>query len=182
MVDMALTLTHGLPGALGFLHLNDCIRRFPTGRESPLHLLCIEWVAAAIMMHDMSKLYWGVNRSRSEVPENPYLGLDFDRDPLSALVTLVDVIQDFERPAATFGRCSCQERQPVTLMYDTGCSETELTLDADNMTINYQMNDAELRATKRRLLSKEKHEYFDSQYGYLGMGSLGIRTVQTYAS
>jgi hypothetical protein len=181
LTDAALTLTHGLPGALGFLHLNDCVRRYPTGRESPLHLLCIEWAAAAIMMHDMSKIYWGAARSHSGVPENPFLRLDFGRDPLAALVTLVDLLQDFERPAATFGRCGCQERQPVTLMYDTGCSETEMTLDADVLTVNYKMNDEQSRAAKRRSLDKERHECFDSQYGYLNVGSLGIREVRSLA-
>lgn len=182
MVDMALTLTHGLPGALGFLHLNDCVRRFPTRRESPLHLLCIEWAAAAIMMHDMSRLYWGIKRPRSEVPENPFLRLDFDRDPLSALITLVDIMQDFERPAAKFGMCGCQNRQPVTLMYDTGCSETELSLDRTALTLKYKMNDEQSRAAKRRLLDKERYECLDIQYGYLNLHSLGIEDVHTVAS
>src|SRR5690606_19673947 len=72
LTDKALTLTHGLPGALGFLHLNDCVRQYPSQRESPLHLLCTEWVAAAIMMHDMSKIYWGRGRAALATPENPF--------------------------------------------------------------------------------------------------------------
>jgi hypothetical protein len=174
MVDTALTSTHGFPGALGFLHLNDCIRKYPSQRQSPLHLLCVEWAAAAIMMHDMCKIYWGKSDVPDPTPQNPFLRLSFDRDPLSSIVTLTDVIQDFERPAAVFA----SGKKFVALRYAMGCSGAELQLDGRGLTIEYVMNNDESRAIKRKSLKKERRDYFDAQYGYLDMSSLGISNVQ----
>ncbi|MEN6489632.1 MAG: hypothetical protein ABFD66_12275 [Smithella sp.] len=180
LTDIAMAKTHGLPGALGFLHLNDCVRRYPSDQVSPLHLLCIEWAATAIMMHDMSNIYWGERRSSSDVPENAFLRLSFNKDPLSAIVTLVDVIQDFERPTATFGTSSSGRAQ-VTIEYPSDCIGTNFRLDGDVLTIDYQMKDNASRALKRSFVPKTIHDYFDAQYGYLDMRSLGIDAVQIRA-
>ena len=169
-----MTSTQGFPGALGFLHLNDCIRKYPSQRQSPLHLLCVEWAAAAIMMHDMCKIYWGKSDVPDPTPQNPFLRLSFDRDPLSSIVTLTDVIQDFERPAAVFA----SGKKLVALRYAMGCSGAELQLDGRGLTIEYVMNNDESRAIKRKSLKKERRDYFDAQYGYLDMSSLGISNVQ----
>ena len=53
----------------------------------------------AVMMHDMKKVYWG-NNGMATLPENKHLRLRFDVDPLSCVITLADVLQDFERPCA----------------------------------------------------------------------------------
>ena len=182
LTDAALKKTHGLPGALGFLHLNDCVRRFPSRRESPLHLLCVEWVAAAIMMHDMCKIYWGKPAAGSATPDNPFMRLSFNMDPVSAFVTLVDVIQDFERPAAEFGRAAGPTWERVTVNYETACLATELESSGRSLTIRYMMDSPCSRAIKQRCLVKERREYFDPQYGYLDMGSLGFEKVELLAS
>lgn len=183
LTDTALTTTHGFPGALGFLHLNDCVRRFPSRQESPMRLLCIEWAAVAIMMHDMAKIYWGKGGSTDGVPENPFLRLSFNRDPLSAIVTFADIMQEFDRPTASFGTCSHNEEgiESVTLKYPPACTGTELRLDDNVLTIKYNMNNEESRAIKRNSLQKEIRQNFDVQYGYLDMRSLGIDEVQVFA-
>jgi hypothetical protein len=114
-------------------------------------------------------------------PENPFLRLSFDRDPLSSIVTLTDVIQDFERPAAVFDRQSACGEESVRLRYDKGCSGTELRLDGKELTIEYIMDNDESRAIKRKSLKRERHDYFDAQYGYLDMSSLGINNVEVVA-
>jgi hypothetical protein len=181
LTDTALTATHGFLGALGFLYLNDCIRRYPAQYASPLHLLCVEWVAGAIMMHDMSKIYWGKGETESDIPKYPFLRLSFDRDPLSTIVTLADVIQDFERPAATFGICADRIKPRVTLEYDPGCVATDLILDGNILTIRYKMTNKDSWAIKQMTLPKERREFFDTQYGYLDMSSMGIDKVQLFA-
>ncbi len=179
LADTALAKTHGLPGALGFLHLNDCVRRYPSSPQSPLHLLCVEWAAVAIMMHDMSSTYWGKKDSGSQTPENPFLRLRFDQDPLSALVTLADVIEEFDRPAVAYGR----NGNLVTLEYNKACSGTELELDLSGvLTLRYRMDTLEMLALKRRGLAKEHRTYFAPQYGYLDMDALGIREIRMTAS
>ena len=181
LTDAAVRMTHGFPGALAFLYLNDCVRRYPHRPESPLRLLCIEWAAAAIMMHDMSKIYWGKAEPGSAIPENPFLRLSFNSDPLSALVTLADIIQDFERPTAIWGTCNGSSADRVSLNYEQSCVGTELHLEGSTLIIKYKMKNDESRALKRLSLQKEHLEYFDSRYGYLDMTSLGIDNVQLMA-
>lgn len=179
--DKALMTTHGFPGALGFLYLNDCVRRHPCRRISPIHLLCIEWAATAIMMHDMSKIYWGDGIKAGRIPDNPFLRVSFGVDPLSALITLTDVIQDFDRPFGVFGKTL--GGSTVSLDYESSCLGTELDLDASGrLTITYRMRSVEARAQKRACLTGELREYFDARYGYLDMSSLGITEVRMFAS
>jgi hypothetical protein len=184
LTEISLNGTHGLPGALGFLHLNDCVRRYPHAAQSPLHLLCVEWAAVAILMHDMGKVYWGEGASGEGTPENPFLRVGFDRDPLSAIVTLTDVIQDFERPTVSYGAVDVSTSphsrdERVTLKYNGACAGTQLEIDACGvLTLRYRMQTDEMRAIKRTALLKEKREYFDAQYGYLDLSMLGITDVR----
>lgn len=169
LTSECLKKTHGFPGALGFLYLNDSIRQYPYPPESPLHLLCIEWAAAAIMMHDLCGIYWGSGKN-GKIPENSFLRLKFSRDPLSTIVALTDIIQDFSRPTANFiARENC-----VAYKYCVACSQTELIPEDGVWTIRYHMKDNDSRAIKRKSIQKEQYENFDSQYGYIDMSSLGI--------
>jgi hypothetical protein len=182
VTDSALSQTHGFPGALGFLHLNDCVRRYPSDAQSPLHLLCVEWAAVAIMMHDMSKIYWGGGGTGTGMPANPFLRLRFDRDPLSALVTLVDVIEDFERPAVSYGAVGGGDER-VRLTYDTACAATDLKLDTSGvLTVHFAMVSPEDCKRKLMCLPKDRREYFDVHHGYLDMSSLGINEVRLLAT
>jgi len=179
LTDEAMAKTHGLPGALGFLHLNDCVRRYPHTPQSALHLLCVEWAAVAIMMHDLAGTYWGKNDSTTQTPENIFLRLNFERDPLSTLVTLVDVIEEFDRPAVAFGRSG----NLVTLEYSKACSSTELEIDSYGvMTLRYLMTTPGMLALKRASLAKEQRIYFAPQWGYLDMAALGINHTKMFAN
>lgn len=181
MTDAALSNTHGLPGALGFLHLNDAVRRFPCDAQSPLHLLCVEWAAVAIMMHDMGRIYWGKGRLAG-TPENPSLRLSFARDPLSTLIAFADVLQEFERPSAGFGPTGGKDGATrVAISYGTACSATELGLESGSLTIRYRMCDPVSRSIKRKSIADEERDYFDPRYGFLDMQSIGIGRVQLQA-
>jgi hypothetical protein len=177
LTDSALSGTHGFPGALGFLHLNDAVRKFPSSAQSPLRLLCVEWAAVAIMMHDMAKIYWGKDRSTG-VPENPSLRLSFAQDPLSALITLADILQEFERPSAVFGQTSGRGgANRVAISYGIACLSSELRIDGTKLTICYQMKDSDARAIKRKSMQADAVDYFDPRHGFLDMQSLGITDV-----
>jgi hypothetical protein len=175
LTDEALTKTHGLPGALGFLHLNDCVRQYPSATLSPFHLLCVEWAAVAIMMHDMKNIYLGQKYSELMLPENPFLRLSFNLDPLSSIVTLVDVIQEFERPAVQYGSLN----NSVTLKYNKACLKTEFEIDPNGvLTLGFKMVNKKNLAIKLSYMEKERREYFDNQYGFLDMSSIGIKEVR----
>ena len=165
----AITGTHGFPGALGFLFLNDCIRKFPDKNISPIRQLCVEWAAVAIMMHDMSKVYHG----KSKTPKRPHLRLDAGVDPLSALITLSDILQDFERPV---GKFSVRKNGGVALNYHCACKSTKVNLIRNSLSIDYKMAPMDL-AFKRSRLPKEQSEFFDHRYGYLNLKAWGIDNV-----
>lgn len=181
LTDTALSRTHGLPGALGFLHLNDCVRCYPVRTQSPLHLLCVEWVAVAIMMHDMAKVYWGEGFKNNGMPENPSLRLRFEKDPLSAIVALADVIEEFDRPTVSYEMVGANDDR-VALKYSKACSSTTLEVDeAGVMTVCYGMDTHEQYMQKLKCMSKDEREYFDVHHGYLDMGGLGISAVRLQA-
>lgn len=164
----ALIGTHGFPGALGFLFLNDCIRQFPDRNASPIRQLCVEWAAVAIMMHDMGKVYHG----EGKIPERPHLRLDAKVDPLSTLIALADVLQDFERPVGKF----TGKPRSVALKYNHACKHTEIDLHGNSLNIDYKMQPKDL-AFKRSRLPKEQDEFFNNRHGYLNLKAWGIDKV-----
>ncbi|MFA6012636.1 MAG: hypothetical protein WC799_21770 [Desulfobacteraceae bacterium] len=166
LTDSALSSSHGFMGAIGFLTMNDSVRRYPAP-QSPLHLLLVEWVATAIMMHDMAKIYWG-NRKERENPENPFLRLSFDVDPLSAFITLVDEIEDFERPTVSFSPANNGENG-VSITYGMACHATELNFKnkSKSLEICYCMTTPEDKAMKLKSL----HEHAEHDILAPGMAT-----------
>jgi hypothetical protein len=165
----ALTATHGFPGAIGFLFLNDCIRQFPDRNSSPIRQLCVEWAAVAIMMHDMRKVY----HENGNIPERPHLRLDAKIDPLSTLITLADILQDFERPV---GKFSSRKDHNVTLNYNCACEYTEIDFEGNILNLDYKMQAKDL-AFRRSRIPEEQDEYFNHHYGYLNLRAWGIEKV-----
>lgn len=178
MTRTALNETHGLPGALGFLYLNDVVRDHPRDTRHPVRLFCLEWAAMAIMMHDMSGIYWG--DGPRVYPCFPHLRLRFERDPLSSVLTLADLIQDFARPTASFTRTAAA----VSVSYPMVCCETSVVFDPGprRMTITYHFGAAAQAANKRRFLPRDHREFFDARSGYLDLSALGIEEVQLLAA
>jgi hypothetical protein len=169
----SLRKTHGFPGAIGFLYLNDVIRDYPVDHTHPIRQFCVEWASVAIMMHDMGKIYWGDGTSTP--PENLHIRLKFEADPLSCIITLADVLQEFSRPIAYF-----QENSGIVeVTYLSGCHSTILELDNSTrvLKIRYRYDDRRQRASKLKWLSAEHREYFDQRHGYLDLSAAGIRRV-----
>jgi hypothetical protein len=169
----SLRITHGFPGAIGFLYLNDVLRDYPAGHSHPIRQFCVEWAAMAIMMHDMAKIYWG--NDASSPPDNIHMRLKFEIDPLSCVVTLADVLQEFSRPIASF-----QENAGVVeVSYLDGCDSTSLELEplTGDMKIVYGFRDERQRASKLHWMPAEHHEYFDQRYGYLDLSAAGVGRV-----
>lgn len=169
--------THGLPGAILFLQLNDILRKYPHGEENPYRQFCVDWACTAIMMHDMCKHYWGKNKIK---PANPHLRLSLEVDPISTILTLCDVIQEFDRPCAMFSKN--EEADEVNLKYDTTCNETELIVDeSGTMEIVYKFHYDGDRLNKMRFLKTEEHNYFDPMHGFIDISSLGLKQVKLRA-
>ncbi len=168
----ALRETHGLPGAIGFLYLNDVIKDFPTIKNFAIRQFCVEWAAMAIMMHDMTKIYWGDNLYAS--PENSHLRLNFDTDPLSCVITLADIIEDFERPSVNF---SPDGNTTAKVKYDSHCKYTRLEWENDaTLKLSYKVT-GNVRVKKESFVKEDNRKYFDMQYGYLDFSSCGVEKI-----
>jgi hypothetical protein len=172
LISNSLSQTHGFCGALGFLYLNDIIRKYPYSTSIAAQHLCIEWAALGIMMHDMKGIYWGKNKNNQ--PENDFLRLEFNKDPLSCIITLADVIQDFERPTVNFSK----EEDDCIFKYDFSCESTSLELIGDTLEIKYFFKDDDDRIKSIDFKKNDEKEYFDTDYGYVDLSSIGIKKVK----
>ena len=142
------------------MYVNDVIRDFPTLKTHAIRQFCIEWAAMAIMMHNMSKLYWG--KKLGTLPENNHLRLSFDADPLSCVIALADIIEDFERPSVNFW---ANGNTTAIAKYDNHCKYTRLEWENDTtIKLSYKITNRNARAKKSVLIKKDNLEYFDLQF------------------
>lgn len=175
IVAKALKNTHGFPGAIGFLYMNDILRDYPGDTTHPIRKFCIEWAAMAVLMHDMPKIYWG--HDLNAPPDNTHMRLKFDVDPLSCVIALADVLEDFSRPSANF---SHRKHDGVRISYPAACDSSVLEITDGEMGITYGFNKKVDCAVKKTCLPDEAKRYFDSKYGYLDLSALGVRSVKMF--
>lgn len=174
LIKDAVDKTHGFPGALGFLYLNDLVRKSPSSRGEEMAIYCIDWAAMGIMMHDMVKIYQGGDKS---FPKNPFLRIDFEKDPLSCIIAMADVLEDFYRPTATFGPVDGSDTS-VNIDYDVASKETDLDVKGDKMVITYHFGNGLTANAQSRFKQGEIRDYFDSSTGYIDIASLGLSQVK----
>ena len=175
LLSDSLSKTHGFPGALAFLYLNDIVRKYPS-QDVSCWQMCVDWAALGIMMHDMGGIYRGERKSGT--PENEFLRLSFDKDPLSCIVTLADVLEEFERPSVSFSNCNLAQSHGVVFQYGASCTSTELSFNEDVMYITYRYSNDDERIKNMQFKHQENEEYFDPRYGYVDLSSIGINKVE----
>lgn len=176
MIGTALRESHGLPGALGFMCLNDKTRvyhQIPSLLEASYRLI-LDWAALGIMMHDMEGLYW--DDKKKITPKNPLLRLSFDVDPLSSLISMADILEEFQRPAAIF-KNNLLNVSKVDLYYGFPCIETRIRIRDGVLHIFYRYDSIIAAAENRQRRIDEVNEYFDPSNGYVDLTPLGIKDV-----
>lgn len=177
MIEKGLRDSHGLPGALGFMCLNDKIRKYrqiPSFKEASYRFV-LDWAAVGIMMHDMEGLYWDDKDKKN--PKNPILRLSFDVDPLSSLISMADILEEFYRPYALFERKVINKKQSVLLNYDFPCQMTNMYVKGKTLYIRYKYLHSKDAALNRKRRKDEVNEYFNPTKGYVDLLSLGITGV-----
>ncbi|MCF7919217.1 MAG: hypothetical protein K9N06_04835 [Candidatus Cloacimonetes bacterium] len=170
MISTSIAKTHGFSGALGYLYLNDIIREYPALENLSLSQLCVEWAALGILMHDMKSVYLG---NKEYQPEYNQLRLEFDQDPLSCIITLSDLIEEFERPNLV----NTPHRYSSNFRYECQCASTEITLNVNTLNIAYNYNNTNALANKLRFINKDQEEYFNRMFGYINLSCIGIERV-----
>jgi len=183
IVEQCRVKTHGLSGAVGFLHLFDALRKYPNPAADPVGQLCVEWAAMAILMHDVLDVYWG--RKPYVTPSEPGLRIHIDQDPLSAVLVLADTIQEFCRPPTHFHR---KKDEDVLLTYrDQGaCVETDVSFDSvsKKLTISYGYKNTAAQGRQNNYMGNYMNglgldaALFDSGVGLVNLSPAGIDDVE----
>lgn len=159
-------MTHGFPGAIAFLSLNDAIRKHPT--EHPLARLqefSVEWAAMGVFMHDME----GTHRKN-----NLGLRLNINQDPLSTIVSIADFLEEFNRPKVTFVPKAHEGR----IKYYSDCSSVEIRLNEGCvLEVLMSYNKESHRAIAAAFKTEETDNYFNPNNGFINLSPIGIRRV-----
>ena len=182
-LSLALQKSHGLPGALTFLYLNDKVMDLRRKDEFARGRLVVEVAALAIVMHDMGKyIYWDKkNGGRKHAPRRPYMRVAFDKDPVSFFVTLADEMQAFGRYNVEFGRKEETYREKMiynpVIRFKEPVEQVKIDWgNPKNVTITYgfkrehafarYINDGD------KGLPEKQHEIFDPDLGYLDYSTI----------
>lgn len=171
LLNRAFRSTHGLPGALGFTFLNDIVRIFPKDLNfnDAVFRLILDWAAVGIMMHDMSKIYKG-DKTQVGVP---YFRLSFEKDPLSSLISICDILEEFQRPQAKFDL----ESDKLCIDYSCLCEYSEFNISDKKLTITYGFKDKEGAMLMKSIRKNEVYDYLNLANGYIDLSHLGVEEV-----
>lgn len=166
--------THGFPGALAFTYLTDIVRQFPHNLlfEEAISQFIIDWASVGILMHDMSRLRQG---DKNNLPK-PQFALNFDVDPLSCLIAMSDILEEFNRPRSIF---TSQDKN-VKVEYSFPCTATKVEVKGDILHITYSYTDAKCMAANVKHRIGEIDEYFNNKDRYINLEPLGIKKVKCH--
>lgn len=171
MIAEAYQCTHGFPGALAFSYLNDYVRRFPVDMDfaEATCRFMQDWAALGIMMHDMTRLYQGKG---VKSPRRQY-HLDMQKDPLSCLISLADILEEFGRPAASF----VPSLDATSVFYDYPCLQTVLDVRDNRLAIRYVFGTQGDKLKYGPKCKSEVDSYFNDKNSYIDLSSIGIDGV-----
>ena len=176
MIDEAYQYTHGFPGALAFSYLSDFVRRFPVDMnfaEATCRFMQ-DWAALGIMMHDMSRQY----RGKGSSPSHPQYHLSMHVDPLSCLISLSDILEEFGRPAASF----LANSDNTSIYYDYPCLQTEIDVHGNQLHINYVYGTKGDKMEYEQVRKTEVDSYFNDKYCFIDLTSIGIEGAECTTS
>lgn len=171
LMNKAFYSTHGFPGALAFTYLNDVLRVFPYDMSWNVAVARFiqDWAAVGILMHDMPKIYKG-NGNR---PEYPFLRLYADTDPLSCLIALADILEEFGRPSSKF----TAYRKGIITRFEQPCEYTEINVKDNILEIVYKYETKTFAAKNITWRQEEVNDYFNDINGYIDLSAIGIEKV-----
>lgn len=180
LIENGVRKTHGMPGALSFMCLNENSRKYQG--DNPIaeatFKLIMDWASVGIMMHDMPGIYWTEEGKKDGIPKNSILRLDFETDPLSCLISIADILEEFERPYAIFPKEQESKSDYVPIKYAFCCNGSQIAIDAGHLSITYFYNDEEERSKNNDRRVEEVKQYLDLKTGYINLSSWGITSIE----
>lgn len=174
LVKIAFSNTHGFPGAVCFSQLSDLLRKNneKLSLNEAINKFIVDWSTVAIMMHDMPGIY---------KKGNSQFKLSFDVDPLSSLVSLCDILEDFERPGLSVTHDSKKEgvdENSVLFNIQPQCVYSEMECNDDELVIRYAYEDDASRIRNYKFRTEEVSEYLDSPKGYIDIAPIGFTSAK----
>lgn len=171
LIDEAYRRTHGFPGALAFMYLNDAVRKFmgDLNIKQANSRFIQDWATVGIMMHDMVGQYYGKHNG----PDQPRYNLSIDKDPLSCLIALTDILEEFGRPLAKY----CAYNHGIVTRFHTSCASSHVEVKGNTLEITYKYSSKEERARNSTWRKDEVDNYFRVPSGYIDLSEIGIDRV-----
>ena len=176
----SLHQTHGMPGALSFLYMNDELRRYKDIWEPPAGTLTMEMAVTGILMHDMQKQYASTERMSEPYSRHYYLNVRhpelrvrFRTDPVSYIVTLADLIEDYYRVnIQPYDGPPPSASPDVRLRAEVRVKRTRVCFDdsSKQLIIKYFFNQEHVHAMNQQRTdfnNKIYTQFFERQQGYL---------------
>lgn len=158
--------THGFPGAIAFIALNDAIRKsVPCSALDRMHQFEVEWAAMGIFMHDME------GKHKEGLHE---LSLSFEQDPLSSMISVADYLEEFNRPKVKFKKKLKESR----MRYYFDCLQVDVDVTPDGvMDVCMKYTNTNGKVIASSFKRQETDDYFNPSIGYIDMNPLGIKRV-----
>lgn len=171
LIDDAYKNTHGFPGALAFMYLNDAVRKFSGDNsiKQANNRFIQDWATVGIMMHDMVGRYYG----KSNGPEQRRFHLSIDKDPLSCLIAMADILEEFGRPLANY---KVYDKEIVT-RFKYQCDSTMVEVKGNTLEITYKYSSKAEKAKNEMYRKNEVEDYFRVPSGYIDLEAIGIERV-----
>lgn len=121
------------------------------------------------MMHDMVRQYYGKNNG----PDEPRYKLSIEKDPLSCLIAMADILEEFGRPLAKY----TVQADKVETRFDYPCNLTRVEVNGNVLGITYIYNSNSEKAANESRRKKEVEDYFCVSSGYVDLSEIGIERV-----
>ena len=100
-----------------------------------------------------------------------------DIDPLSCLIATADILEEFCRPKAEFGKLMNGVNENTVVRYDHDCSGAKIELNGSKLDIVYLYKSQSMANIAYSRRKQEVREYFNADNGFIDLSPIGITEV-----
>ena len=112
---------------------------------------------------------------------NTQFKLSFDVDPLSSLVALCDILEDFERPILSINHNDSEDntdKDCVQFNIKPQCIYSEIECSGQELLIRYAYAENAYRIRNYKFRTEEVSEYLDNHNGYINILPIGFTSAK----
>ena len=105
--------------------------------------------------------------------DEPRYKLSIEKDPLSCLIAMADILEEFGRPLAKY----TAEADKVETRFEYPCNMTRVEVNGNVLVITYLYDSKSEKAANEPWRKKEVEDYFRVPSGYIDLSEIGIERV-----